>query len=239
LYKIFNAADTCEAFHEPEPIGNGKVMRDYWNGKTAQMTTLADIKINKIHESVSEDKSYVETNHCFLKGFGWCMAESLPSNEVGIIILKRDRTKILQSFLKMDCTPITGFGRNWIYNPMMKNMLTDSGIRWTHYQLMRLIKLLYRMLRRVSRMLLNSNPDFPAWLTEFELRCLEWYVAEHEAQTRKFISKYPEIRYYEVFLEELQSEDRINEMFAYFGIHDTVPNEIIGTATNRRRGLFN
>ncbi len=74
-----------------------------------------------------------------------------------------------------------------------------------------------RGVRFLMRRVLGKEFQYPQWLINYELNCLEWYVDETNAKAEAFREHYPGIRYYEVNIEDLNSPDSVQKMLAYFG----------------------
>ncbi len=71
LSVIFSHVPGCRSFHEPEPVGNGRVMRRYLQGHAGPMKRLAERKARLVQDLRSHCRLYFESNHRFIKGFGW------------------------------------------------------------------------------------------------------------------------------------------------------------------------
>jgi hypothetical protein len=75
LSTLFGHVEDCAAFHEPDPQANGRAMRRFSLGDREPMQKVVEQKLAAIRELKGNRSVYVETNHCFIKGFGWLFAE--------------------------------------------------------------------------------------------------------------------------------------------------------------------
>lgn len=237
LTKIFKHASGCQSFHEPKPIGNGKVMSRYLRGDVESMKRLTQEKVEAIKEAKRNYQLYVETNHCFIKGFGWFIPHYLPEDKIGVILLKREKYKIAESLLRTGCSPFFRFGRDWIITPDIKDPLVTLPQKLvfsrTKYQYTRLIKFLLRSNRFLVRKVFRQELKYPKWLINYELECLKWYVEETYAKAEAFKQQYPRIKYYEVNIEDLNSLESIQQMLAYFGCSEKKSLiDVVGKPTN-------
>jgi hypothetical protein len=241
LANIFKHASGCRSFHEPEPIGNGLAMRCYLQANVEPMRTVAQEKVLFIKEAKRDHQLYIETNHCFIKGFGWFIPHYLPEDKIGVIILKREKSKIAKSLLRIGCSPLTEFGRDWVSTPEMKDPLVAPPKKLISpratYQCARLAKSLLRDSRSLVRKVFRQEFQDPQWLINYELECLEWYVEETHEKAEAFKQQYPGIKYYNVNIEDLNSLESVQEMFAYFGCSGKNSlTDVVGKPTNLKRG---
>lgn len=122
LSKIFDHVSGCQSFHEPNPICNGQVMYRYALGELEPMRKAVREKVEAIKKK-GESLLYVEINHCFIKGFGWFIPQYFPEENIGVIFLKRERSKIAESLMRVGASPLDKLGRKWISTPEMKEPL--------------------------------------------------------------------------------------------------------------------
>ena len=64
---------------------------------------------------------------------------------------------------------------------------------------------------------LKKEFQFPRWLINYELECLEWYVDETSERSKAFLRMYPDIKYYEVEIGELNTIESVQKMLLHFG----------------------
>jgi hypothetical protein len=237
LASLFEHVSDCRAFHEPEPIGNGEVMRRYARGDVSAMRRFTEQKVEAIRASKGDSRTYVETNHCFIKGFGWFIPEYLPEGNIGVIILKRDKVKVAESILRIGYSPLNGQGREWISTPEMQSPIVPPPKRSlspkTTYNCARFASFLIRRTKRLKRSAAETSIQYPKWMVDYEMECLKWYVEETEAKAEAFRKKYPRIKYYETNVEELNSIDSVRQMLSHFGLSEDEPfKDVVGKPTN-------
>lgn len=234
LTEIFSHVPNCISLHEPEPIGNKKVMRKFLNGDISHMRELSKLKIQAI-QSADINSLYVETNHCFIKGWGWFIPEHISQNEIGVIILDRDANEISKSLMRLLCSPLLKRGQNWMICPDIKSPLTQPPYRFISakisYLLLRFVKKLFKR-KPSSKKILPTTPD---WLSQYELECCNWYISEVGAMAERYKNRFPDIKYYDVNLNEINSIKGINSMLSYFGFSaDETVNDIINKKINTK-----
>ena len=241
LATIFKHVHDCQSFHEPQPIGNGREMRQYSQGYPAPMKSLTEKKVEIIKELKSDHQVYFESNHCFIKGFGWLIQDYFPQDRIGVIILKRNKSRVAESLLRIGCSPLNNFGRDWISTPDMKDPLVAPpkllfSPRAT-YQCARLIKSCgIRSASFFTRRILRRDFHYPDWLRAYELQCLKWYVEETNAKAEAFMQQYPRIKYYVIDIESLNSIVSVERMLAHFGCKAKESMiDVVGKPTNMKQ----
>lgn len=241
LSRIFEHVTNCKSLHEPNPSGNGKEMRCYAKGKISAMEKLTQKKIANIQEIMQNHQIYFESNHCFIKGFGWLIPNHIPQEQIGVIILKRDKHKIVESYMRIGCSPLSSLGRKWITTPDIKNPLIKPPSKRLKYKLYHIIKLTFKSARILATRFLKDKISYPNFLVKYELECLDWYVDETYANAEHFKKKYPKIKYYEVNVKDLNSLDKVRQMFAHFGcIEKNSLGDIVNKPTNLKvRASYN
>jgi len=220
LKRLFDHVPGCLAFHEPKPFCNGTPMVRYLNGDPEPMRKLVRQKIETIITIKRDCRLYVETNHCFIKGFGWFIPQFIPEDRIGVIILSREKSKIIKSYLTLGDSPLQPTSRAWIISPDVRHPLLPPPKRLlspkTTYLLFRFLKMPFRG-ERYYRKVFLSKPQTPRWMLNYESECLRWYIEETEARTKIFQERFKRIRYYEVDIEDLNSMDNVKKMLDYYG----------------------
>jgi len=239
LSSVFSHVEGCGAYHEAPPVTYGYTMQRYLANDERAMQVIAAQKLRRIHELKSACDVYVETNHCFIKGFGWLLLEALPQERVGVVILKRDRQKIAESYFRIGCTPLTKLGREWIMLPTAHAPLVAPPRRGplsakATFHLFNLLKYPFKQDRFFRRWNL-PKPTTPAFIANYELDCLKWYVDETAARTEAFMRKFPKVAYYPVEIDELNTLEGVGKMLDFFGCQakETMA-EVVGTPTNQK-----
>jgi hypothetical protein len=207
------------------------------------MRKLTQEKVEVIEKAKRNYQVYVETNHCFIKGFGWFIPQYLPEDKIGVIILKREKYQIAESLLRIGCSPLVRFGRDWIITPDIKNPLVTLPKKLfsprATYQYTRLLKFLLRSNRYLVRKVFRQELQYPKWLINYEMECLKWYVEETYAKVEAFKQRYPRIKYYEVNIEDLNSHESVQQMLAYFGCSGKESlSDVVGKPTNLKPSKF-
>lgn len=243
LKDIFNHVSGCRSVHEPNPIGNGRVMRNFSQGYLEPMRKCSQEKVEVIKEQKLGCQVYVETNHCFIKEFGWFVPQYIPEASIGVIILKRDKIRVAQSLLRIGCSPLVPLGRDWISTPDMRDPLVTPPRRIfspkATYQCVRFVRFFLRGSRALIRKIFRQNLPYPKWLINYELDCLKWYVEETYEKAEVFRKRYPGIKYFEVDIEDLNSFERVQEMLSYFGCSCKESLiDIVGNPTNLKRPKY-
>jgi hypothetical protein len=233
---LLHAVDVATV-HEPVPIMNDKAMQVFLKGNPGPMTALMPEKVEAIKRDKGEASLYAETNHCFIKGFGWLLPEHIPQEEIGVVIIKREKEKIVNSYYKIGCFPLSSFGRNYLMTPLMKDPIckisrADRLLYWPYAHLARFIR--HRWIQKIAPL------RVPAFIKNYEFRALDWYVEETQAQGEKFKTTFPNIKTFETTTEQLNDMKVIEAMFETFGfeIHfkDSV-KEVLGVPQNQKTGI--
>lgn len=236
LFHIFSRVHGCIAVHEPQPICHKRPMHDFLDGNDAPMRTLMPAKIAQIKETRGDAAQYIETNHCFIKGFGWLIPEHIPQEKIGVIILRRDKPKVVDSYWRIETTPLSDSGRKWLISPGRRNPLLAPPSRWVSpaftLGVMRWLALPFRG-KKFFRQLHLPRPRVPAWIERYERESIDWYVDETYALGELYRKKFPEIRYYPVTVDELNDPLKVREMLDFFGCSygDDI-EAVVGQPTN-------
>ena len=238
LYTLFKHANDAISMHEMKPIGHSEEMRQFFKDNITPMQELTKKRLKKIRELSTNNETFIETSHMFIKGFGWFLAEEIPNHEIGVIILTREKAKIVSSFNRMNSVALSQRGRNWIITPDIKSPLVPPpsllGFHQTSYFIMKFLKKCEtRAQNLIKRIFPNINFLESRFFKHYNLKCLEWYVEETKALGEKFQLKHPNIRYYNVDVKDLNDIEKVKSMFHHFGL--TYQEEItqhIGKPTN-------
>lgn len=231
MYEIFSKVDDCIAVHEPEPICHKQPMRDFLSGNDQPMRSLMPAKIAQI-ERTRGGSQYIETNHCFIKGFGWFIPEHIPQEQIGIVILRREKSKVVDSLWRIGTTPLTKRGRDWLIEPRRKNpILSPPSLWWNPAYTLAAMRL--ALPYRSKQWCQHLRLAVPGWIERYEKQVLGWYVDETYALGEAYQKKFPRIRYYPVTVEELNDPAKVKDMLDFFGTrYSTGIEEIIGRPTN-------
>ena len=235
LSSILTKVQGIASLHEPEPGMNGKPMAKYLMGRTADLEALMDKKLQQINSALDGNTCYIETNHTFIKGFGWLLPSKIAHDEIGVIILKRKKDEIVKSLYRINSTPLTPNGYAYLMNPLMKDAvnkvhLTDK-IKY----------LIFYLCNGLVRFINSEYHPFklkvrkPGFLRDYELKMLDWYVDETYAQGEKWTKMFPDIKVYETTTYQLNDVENIRRIFDFFGVPFKPAEEFyksVGVATN-------
>ncbi len=229
LAKILNLASDIVALHEPAPVMKGKAMFQFLKGDQKLMIEKMPQKIKAIKRN-SGERVYFESNHCFIKGFGWLLPEHIAQEEIGVIIMKRPYEKIASSYQKKRTSPLKKSGRDWLITPEMKDKINKfTPLEKMVYYAFKYYYLIYRNLRKIFNFRKSKLVE------KYDYKLLKWYAKETYDQGEKFQRTFPDIKYFEMRMKDLNSLDKINEMLSYFGIEtdfDEKVESMIGVPAN-------
>jgi hypothetical protein len=219
---LFQHVERCRAFHEATPIGNGRPMREFLRGRQASMRALTVAKLERIRRETAPDEVYVESNHTFIKGFGWLLPDYIPQTQMGVIVLHRNREEIAQSYYRIGCSPLRRRGRRWLMLPSVRCPLLSPP---THiisasatYGVMCFVHRMHRRADRVCRSLGRGQVPPPAFLARYEMDALRWYVDETEARARRYREQFPDVSYFDVDVSELNTYEGVQRMLSHFNL---------------------
>lgn len=238
LSSIFDNVENCISEHEMKPIGHSTEMRQFLSGNREPMKNLSEKRLELIKQKCLNGETFIETSHLFIKGFGWFFAENIPHEEIGVIILERDKDKVVSSLERIDCVALEQRGQNWIKTPAMRNPIMKApslfflspkmSFSLMHFLSNAIKKKIYQFKKiGISRL------PYPKFFRLYNRKCLEWYFDETFAQGESFQKKFPNIRYYKVNIENLNKADKVQELLDYFGLKlNADMTSIIGKPTN-------
>lgn len=232
LSELFHLDERCVSLHEPSPIGNGEAMRDYMFGKTDKMEAVAKERASQIRECIAQGKVYVETNHCFIKGFGWLLPKYIEDLKVGVIVLSRDREKIAQSLYRIGCSTLSYDGRHWLFTPEKDQPLVTPPGKSSAKLAYNTFHIAWKKINGKREPAEYQSPD---WLEAYELEALRWYVDETNALGKHYQTSFPQFSYYDTTIDELNQKDTVKALFEFFGLHLEANSHVIGKATNLKQ----
>lgn len=227
LANLFETINECNAFHEPEPIMNGKGMRQFLSkGRVNELEVRKKLEFIEKH---SKNKVYAETNHCFIKYFAWEFIKLKDAKEMGIVVLDRPRTKIAQSLLRINCSVLSPKGNKWLINPFNYQSITEKPK--IAFFMTVLTYILNHTLFRVSAL----NKYKPKIFKNVDLLYTQWYVDEVYALGDKFIKENPDLKVFKTNIEDLNTETACNDLLSAFGLSMSEKTlRIIGEAVNKK-----
>ena len=223
----------CVSFHERTPVGNAQAMRRFLVGRPGLMQRIAQRKARHIAEARSVGKVYIETNHCFIKGFGWLLPQLLPRYRFGIVVLKRPARRIADSYQRLGATPLSPTGPYWVLTPRLVDPIIPpphaNDVR-TRYELARCLN--HRWVQPwISRLV----SDFQITAQAYDHALLRWGVLETRALARAYRQRFPDYRYMNLTLKQLNQPQGVRSMLDAFGLPWTDRlYKRIGVAQNRK-----
>lgn len=278
LSKLFAHVENCQAFHEPDPIGNGEVIQQFLKGDDLSARQVAEQKADFIKKNAPADTVYVETNHCFIKGFGWFLPDILSADKIGIIILTRNKAQVVNSTYRIGCRPLHESGRRWLLTPDLGRTLKDPPTKFglsasLTYKLFKMLnypfsgiepfvtisKLISQSNRGNVESNLNPSPNglnasdkdvlkvkknqkrkyYPNriitdYIKAYELSCLNWYYDEIYALGDEYLKRFPEMRYVNISIDQLNKFEEIKRLLSFFDLKEKESiHTIFNKPTNR------
>ena len=140
LAELLSLAANTVSIHEGFPLMNGAPMRQFNNGDPSALSALMPSKLKEIQKGRKHQKTiYCETNHSFIKGWGYLIPdEHIPQEDIGIVILRREPEKIAYSLLR--CHDVPGrseWTRTWYLEPEARHNLSRPSAEANVYELCR------------------------------------------------------------------------------------------------------
>lgn len=134
LTELLSKATNAVSIHEGFPIMNGTAMQKFNKGDDSELRVLMPLKMKEIHKKTKDGRRiYCETNHSYIKGWGYLVPdEYIPQEEIGVIILRRDLYKTAYSLLRIHNVPgASEWNRTWYLTPNaprnLSRPLDDAG----------------------------------------------------------------------------------------------------------------
>jgi hypothetical protein len=138
LTELLSQARNTVSIHEGTPIMNGEPMQKFNDGDDSELCELLPLKIREIKKkSKNGHKIYCETNHSFIKGWGYLIPDLyIPQEEIGVIILRRDIDKTAYSLLRVHEVPgVSEWSRTWYLTPNIQRNLSKPAKNANLYEL--------------------------------------------------------------------------------------------------------
>jgi hypothetical protein len=120
LTELLSKTVNAVSMHEGFPIMNGTAMQKFNEGDDSELRKLMPKKLEQIQrKSKNGRKIYCETNHSYIKGWGYLIPdEYIPQEEIGVIILQRNIDRTAYSLLRIHDVPCASeFSRTWYLMP--------------------------------------------------------------------------------------------------------------------------
>lgn len=232
LSKIFDHAKGWNGLHEPKPVMNCHYMSDYLKGKKDTLQHKMPEKFLQIENDKGES-GYFESNHCFIKGFGWELFSKFEQNEVLVISLKREKDKVVDSYMRIGSDPLWNDGLNWFITPLAQSY-SKAPIGKNYYKFRRhLSRPFYWM---VDKGLFKKK----VWIFNRPLakKLLQWYYDETYLRLDAFRKKFPDCKIIEAKIEDFNSLDSIQRILAGNGLQiefEESIHEVLGKPSNLKQ----
>ena len=240
LAKLLGSCHDVVAEHEADPVGNGSAMQQFLRGNEAAMRRVASRKVAKLRHASACRRAYVETNHCFIKGFGWFLPNMMGQESFVLVTLRRDEENVLSSLTRVGCTPLTVRGRRWMMTPEKANPCLPPprfllSPQWDYRLLWWLRAVMNFVLRRFGVRLWEFLRK--RYLARYELACTRWYIRETYAEAERFLRTFPGVQSFEVDLAELNDDARVQALLANLGLQAGPETAtIVGVSRNTKEG---
>jgi len=200
LASLLGSLSNCNSFHEQKPLFHNEYMRSYLKGNKEPIKEDIYKKI-KLIKHTKENNIYSDTTHMFIKGFGWEIPNFISQEEIGIVILKRDKEKVVQSTFRVHSGPFSYLGRKWIITPNRKNIVIPP-VNYYAYTFYRLFLKIFWKLKNETATIIKSYPKF---FKNKSLLLLRWYYNETYKLAENYKENFPKINYITVNLVELNT----------------------------------
>ena len=138
LSGLLSQATNTASLHEGLPLMNGRPMQAFNQGDEASLQALMPLKLAEIQKQRKNgQKIYCETNHSFIKGWGYLIPDAyIPQEEIGVIILDRDIDKIAYSLLRLHDVPdASEWTRTWYLSAHGQRNLSRPAAAANPYEL--------------------------------------------------------------------------------------------------------
>lgn len=177
---------------------------------------------------------YVETNHCFIKGFGWELMPLLPQEQITVVVLERPAPEVAQSFYRIGVSPLGKRGHHWLISPQPD---TIAGAVWkmdrAAWQKFERAKTFSRLYDGVNRKLGRLFPD-P--MQGYKMTLLQDYVAHIRQLTDRFFETFPQVTRIDATLPQLNQPDFVAALCEKLGVPFTKAMESkVGVKKNERK----
>lgn len=216
LKSLLETLNNVNVFHEQKPLLHNKCMRSYLLGDKRLLNKFLPEKIKKIQETHLQNKLYIDTSHIFIKSFGWELPQYFEQDKIGVIILKREKQKVIQSTHRIHSGPYTYLGRKWIITPH-NNYVIKPPISNIQYQTNRLI---FKLINIIKGEYKSIPKTYPKWIEKSSLKLINWYYDETYALGELFKKTFPKITFVEVTLEELNTREGFENIINQFKLQD-------------------
>ena len=237
LAKILGTATNCESYHEAQPDGFGEPLRSFSNGDRSAMVEIAIKKKEQIRQANTQRKVYAETNHCFVKGFGWPLMEIIDPETVGVIILRRNPKEIADSIMRLGTSPLSIPGQKFYLTPKHKKSEVSPPSFWGLPDELgfEAAKKMIRILYKFNKLGVGENYPRRAF-AKYQRALTDWYISETAALERRFRKTYPQCAYFEICIDDLNNAEHVQRLFDFFELKCTASKvPFLGVRANEKK----
>ena len=175
-------------------------------------------KYKDILNKQTNKKIYIETNHCFIKGFGWYLSNYLNCDEVGVIILTRNKNEVVKSLEKNVRSAVSVLSKKWLITPSKKEPIkrppTIIFNPQFDYYIMKFCNRI-QMFMYSNRIKLNI---FQRILNKYTHMIFKWYYDEIYLMGNRFKNQHKDISFYAVDINDINNIQKVYKMLDYFKI---------------------
>jgi hypothetical protein len=235
LAGLFEGHPQVAAHHEGKPVLCGVSMRQWLAGDPVPMRKAMDEKKSNIQQALYGRKLYLETNHCFIKGFGWELMAHLPPEQIAVVVLDRPALEVAKSFYRIGVNPLGKRGHHWLITPQPESNETAvwrmPPSEWQRFQRAQRFARIYDGInRKLGRLL-------PDPLEGYKMTLLQTYVAHIRTLTDRFFDQFPQVTRIDATLTDLNNPGFIATLCEKLGVAFTKDMERrVGIKRNERAG---
>jgi len=126
LTELLAQATNTVSLHEGLPMMNGEPMQQFNRGHPDALRQLMPLKLREIDKQQQSGKIYCETNHSYIKGWGYLLPDTyIPQHNIGVVVLTRAVEKTIHSLLRVHEVPgQTAWSRTWYLDPQAEENLS-------------------------------------------------------------------------------------------------------------------
>lgn len=232
LASLFDGHATVASLHEGKPVLNGRPMRAWLSGDAALMQKALPAKLRAIEVALEGKEVYLETNHCFIKGFGQELMRHLPPEQVAILVINRNPDEVAGSFYRLDCHPLNERGYRWLICPSLSGISKVSLPAFLEFQLARFFNKAFSL---ANNYLFGRKLGDP--FRAYKIRLLKTYVAQVQQLTGQFFEDHPSTARFDLTLPDLNDPEKMESLCAVLGIAFTEDmRKKLGVKVNNRLG---
>ena len=223
LSRMLGSGKNCVAFHELNPSGFGQALVDYHRGDDRKMRDVARVKYAFMETFFRKNLIYAETNHSFVKGFGWPLIEMMDQRSVAVITLRRDPEKIIESMIRVRSLPLSSTGKFYNLTPERLNPIvlppTLFGLTpAASYSVGKLVAVPEKILARVKKLIFGYPIKRYVPLRRYQENIIRWYLRETVELEKLFKKRFPECVYIDLDIDDLNDSEKIVDLFGRLGI---------------------